>query len=159
MTKTNTDFKAYAEAALREFIRSFEASLDVRLWNKLVEEETAELLDAIREGDKLNALKELADVIYVMMGAALVEPEDLSGLLSRMENDRMDKAIAEAVDAVDEAYRVFGFKGDVVAEAFARVHKSNMSKLDDDGKPIRREDGKIMKGPNYQPPVLDDLVS
>ena len=41
--------------------------------------------------------------------------------------------------------------------ALARVHKSNMSKLGEDGKPIRRMDGKILKGPNYQPPNLDDL--
>lgn len=44
------------------------------------------------------------------------------------------------------------------AEAFFRVHESNMSKLGEDGKPILREDGKVLKGPNYKPPVLDDLV-
>lgn len=42
--------------------------------------------------------------------------------------------------------------------AFIRVHKSNMSKLGEDGKPILREDGKALKGPNYQPPCLEDLV-
>ena len=44
-------------------------------------------------------------------------------------------------------------------EALDRVHKSNMSKLGLDGKPIRRADGKVLKGPNYQPPILTDLVS
>ena len=43
-------------------------------------------------------------------------------------------------------------------EALDRVHKSNLSKLGLDNKPIRRSDGKIMKGPNYQPPNLEDLV-
>jgi len=43
-------------------------------------------------------------------------------------------------------------------EALDRVHQSNMSKLGDDGQPIRREDGKVLKGPNYQPPTLTDLV-
>ena len=43
-------------------------------------------------------------------------------------------------------------------QALRRVHKSNMSKLGADGKPIRRDDGKVMKGPNYQPPNLTDLV-
>ena len=43
-------------------------------------------------------------------------------------------------------------------EAMRRVHKSNMSKLGLDGKPIRRSDGKILKGPNYEPPNLTDLV-
>ena len=44
-------------------------------------------------------------------------------------------------------------------EALDRVHKSNMSKLGLDGKPIRRADGKVLKGPHYQPPILTDLVS
>ena len=44
-------------------------------------------------------------------------------------------------------------------EALDRVHKSNMSKLGIDGKPIRRRDGKVLKGPNYEPPNLIDLVN
>ena len=44
-------------------------------------------------------------------------------------------------------------------EALQRVHKSNMSKLGLDGKPIRRTDGKVLKGPNYMKPALDDLVN
>jgi len=43
-------------------------------------------------------------------------------------------------------------------EAFRRVHASNMSKLDDNGNPIIREDGKIMKSKNYAEPDLSDLV-
>ena len=42
--------------------------------------------------------------------------------------------------------------------ALDRVHQSNMTKLGEDGQPIRREDGKVLKGPNYQPPNLTDLV-
>ena len=42
--------------------------------------------------------------------------------------------------------------------AYNRVHASNMSKLGADGQPIRREDGKILKGPNYFEPSLIDLV-
>ena len=38
-----------------------------------------------------------------------------------------------------------------------RVYESNMSKLDDDGKPIYRADGKVLKSNNYKPPVLTDL--
>ena len=43
-------------------------------------------------------------------------------------------------------------------EAYRRVHISNMSKLGPNGKPIYRWDGKVLKGPNYKPPVLDDLL-
>lgn len=42
--------------------------------------------------------------------------------------------------------------------AFTRVHASNMSKLGEDGNPILREDGKILKGPNYSPPDMESLV-
>lgn len=45
----------------------------------------------------------------------------------------------------------FGIDLDAV---FAVVHASNMSKLGPDGKPVRREDGKILKGPNYEPPDI-----
>ena len=47
---------------------------------------------------------------------------------------------------------------DVFMEAFSRVHDSNMSKLDSNGKPVIREDGKVMKGPNYKKPELTDLM-
>ena len=43
-------------------------------------------------------------------------------------------------------------------EALDRVHISNLSKLDEEGNPIYREDGKVLKGPNYKPPNLIDLV-
>lgn len=43
-------------------------------------------------------------------------------------------------------------------EAMHRVHASNMSKLGEDGKPIYRDDGKVLKGPNYKPPTLNDLI-
>lgn len=41
-------------------------------------------------------------------------------------------------------------------EVFKRVHESNMSKLVD-GKPLKRADGKFLKGPNYKKPDLSDL--
>lgn len=44
-------------------------------------------------------------------------------------------------------------------EAFMRVHMSNMSKLGPGGKPVYREDGKVIKGPNYKKPDLSDLIN
>ena len=43
-------------------------------------------------------------------------------------------------------------------EAMRRVLESNMSKLDENGKPIRNKNGKVLKGPNYKKPDLSDLV-
>jgi predicted HAD superfamily Cof-like phosphohydrolase len=48
---------------------------------------------------------------------------------------------------------------DVIEEAFDRITASNMTKLGDDGLPYVRPDGKILKGPNFVPPVLEDLVN
>lgn len=56
----------------------------------------------------------------------------------------------EAVDLLVVTYGTlveYGINADAI---FEMVHKSNMSKLGEDGKPIKREDGKILKGPNYK---------
>lgn len=45
----------------------------------------------------------------------------------------------------------------VEPDAYEEVHRSNMSKLGPDGKPIRREDGKALKGPNYTPADPDKM--
>jgi predicted HAD superfamily Cof-like phosphohydrolase len=144
------------ETAVAEFMRTFEASLDIRLWVKLVREEIDELLDAMRSGVRADVLKELIDVVYVVAGTTLVEP--VSEAVPPAESAEWDYLMNEAADTVGHAVDTFGFKPNILREAFYRVHHSNMSKLGEDGKPIRREDGKIMKGPNYAPPVLTDLV-
>ena len=48
---------------------------------------------------------------------------------------------------------------DKIEEVFDEIQKSNLSKLGDDGKPIYRNDGKVMKGPNYFKPDLSKFVS
>lgn len=64
----------------------------------------------------------------------------------------------EALDALcDLVYVIYGMAlamGWDINAAFAEVHRSNMSKLGADGKPVVREDGKILKGENYSPPNL-----
>ena len=42
--------------------------------------------------------------------------------------------------------------------AFREVHRSNMSKLGEDAKPIKRADGKVLKGPHFTPPKLDAYI-
>mgnify|MGYP003328080736 CR=1 FL=1 len=64
-------------------------------------------------------------------------------------------------ELADLVYVCFGYAatyGWDLDTAVYRVHKSNMSKLGLDGKPIKRPDGKVIKGPNYQKPNLFDLV-
>jgi predicted HAD superfamily Cof-like phosphohydrolase len=45
-----------------------------------------------------------------------------------------------------------------IEEVFDEIQRSNMSKLDENGKPIYREDGKVMKGPNYFKPNFSDIL-
>ena len=69
-----------------------------------------------------------------------------------------DQELKELSDLVYVCFQYAENMGWDLEEALRRVHKSNMSKLGVNGKPIRRRDGKILKGPNYQPPNLSDLV-
>ena len=68
------------------------------------------------------------------------------------------EALKELADLVYVCYQYAENQQWFLDEALDRVHKSNMSKLDKDGKPIYREDGKVLKGPNYKPPDLSDLL-
>ena len=69
-----------------------------------------------------------------------------------------EEALKELADLVYVCYQYATNLGWDFDEALNRVHDSNMSKLDVDGKPIYRSDGKVLKGPNYKPPNLSDLV-
>lgn len=46
----------------------------------------------------------------------------------------------------------------IIEDVFAEIHESNMSKLDAEGNPIFREDGKIMKGENYFKPNISQFL-
>ncbi len=45
-----------------------------------------------------------------------------------------------------------------IEQVFEEIQRSNMSKLGADGKPIYREDGKVLKGPNYFKPNIEDIL-
>ncbi len=47
---------------------------------------------------------------------------------------------------------------DIISEVFEEIQSSNMSKLGADGKPIYREDGKVLKGPNYFKPNIKAIL-
>ncbi len=66
--------------------------------------------------------------------------------------------LKELADLVYVSYQMAASQDWDLDEAMRRVHKSNMSKLGEDGKPIYRGDGKVLKGPNYAPPNLKDLT-
>jgi len=73
----------------------------------------------------------------------------------------LDKDIIEIADAIgDMLYLVLGAAvehGININPVFDEIHRSNMSKLQD-GKVIRREDGKVLKGENYFPPNIEKVL-
>ena len=79
------------------------------------------------------------------------------GMMFRHRHNAQTEALKELADLVYVCYQYAQNMGWFLDEALDRVHKSNLSKLDDDGNPIYREDGKVLKGPNYKPPNLEDL--
>ena len=85
--------------------------------------------------------------------------EELTELTEAMNN----KDLLEVADALTDilyvtygAGHAFGINLD---KCFEEVQNSNMSKLDDNGKPIYNESGKVMKGPNYFKPDLSKFVN
>ncbi len=83
---------------------------------------------------------------------------EAEGMLYMHSLKHQEHALKELADLVYVCYQYAENLGWLLDEALNRVHISNMSKLDEDGKPIYRGDGKVLKGPNYKPPDLSDLI-
>ena len=74
------------------------------------------------------------------------------------ENDkRREELLKELADLVFVCYQFAAAYRLDLDEALRLVFESNMSKLDEQGNVIYRADGKVLKGPNYQPPNLSGL--
>ena len=82
---------------------------------------------------------------------------EADGMLFRHGKNVQYECLKELADLVYVCYQYAENLGWFLDEAIHRVHQSNLSKLGEDGKPIYREDGKVLKGPNYAPPNLEDL--
>ena len=83
---------------------------------------------------------------------------EAEGMLFRNNDQFPAEALKELADLVYVCYQYAENMGWFLDEALDRVHQSNMSKLGEDGLPIYREDGKVLKGPDYEPPTLMDLI-
>lgn len=90
---------------------------------------------------------------------ALLREELLELEEAVVKDDKVEilDALCDLQYVLDGTFIHFGF-AKVKDAAFAEVHRSNMSKLDENGKPILRDDGKILKSRNYTPPNLLQFV-
>jgi predicted HAD superfamily Cof-like phosphohydrolase len=102
-------------------------------------------------------LLELQDrLIFEEWDEVAAAVEDLTyDLSNRRAREHLLKELGDLVYVCFQMATCFGWD---LSEACDRIHKSNLSKLGLDGKPIFRGDGKVLKGPNYKEPSLIDLV-
>ena len=126
--------KAFRETFNQECLHNIShyGFIKKKIWDMqsdLIEEEAAEFLEAADE--------------------CFADPENV---------DRRTDLIKELSDLVFVCYQFAAAFNLDLDKAMTLVFESNMSKLDEQGKPIYRPDGKVLKGPNYAPPDLRSCV-
>ena len=108
-------------------------------------------------GQEIKELASFPDENIIKLRLELIKEE-----LEELEQALIDKNLLEVADALtDLLYVTYGaghsFGIDLDA-CFEEVQRSNMSKLDVNGKPIFNEYGKVMKGPNFSKPNLKQYI-
>ena len=125
-------------------------------------------------GDTLSIVREWHEAFGVPVVETPTIPEDRA----RMRLDILEEEVAElraAVDAgdlvealdalcdiqyvLDGTFLEFRTSRRSNTAAMAEVHASNMSKLGEDGRPVLRADGKVLKGPNFRRPDLKQFLN
>ena len=85
--------------------------------------------------------------------------EELDELQEAMKNNDLLEVADALTDILYVTYGAGHAFGINLDKCFDEVQNSNMSKLDENGKPIYNDSGKVMKGPNYFKPDLSKFVS
>ena len=85
--------------------------------------------------------------------------EELDELTEAMKNNDLLEVADALTDILYVTYGAGHAFGIDLDKCFDEVQNSNMSKLDENGKPIYNESGKVMKGPNYLKPDLSKFVN
>ena len=137
-----------------EFLEKFGITPErMVLRNKLWNEECEELVEAISKKDKVQILDAIIDMMYVRIGA-LLEHYRGDTMVVRLVIER-DTEISNCREYFTKH---FGYNPKLLEDAFYEVHRSNLSKLDENGEPIFREDGKIMKSHLFIEPDLKSIL-
>jgi predicted HAD superfamily Cof-like phosphohydrolase len=106
--------------------------------------------------------KEAGETLESTLGLRLqLCQEELAELATAMSSgDQLEclDALTDMQYVLDGTYHTLGL-AHLKGEAFLEVQRSNMSKLGEDGKPIRNEAGRVVKGANYSPPDIEKILS
>lgn len=105
------------------------------------------------EGDKPGLIPE--DRAALRLSLIKEEYEELEEAVADGDIVAIADALGDLIYVVNGAAIEYGIDLPVIV---AEIHRSNMTKLGDDGKPIYREDGKVLKGSSYEPPSLEQYL-
>ena len=128
-------------------------------------------IDCVKEFNKAYGVPTLSscgvsatyeNTCHVQMDFVREEITELEKAFAKFNVPNKDSTYIEILDAIcDSIYVLIGLALKMSFDldgAFREVHRSNMSKLGKNGKPIKRSDGKVLKGPNFTPPKLEAYI-
>lgn len=129
--------------AVKEFHERFNVAIDNPFTGDLIDLRSKLMYEELNEVDS-----ELypSEIIPTDRGPLEVELP--------VNKKKLTKELADLIYVTVGTAISFGLPLEAV---FNEVHRSNLSKLGEDGRPIYREDGKVLKGPNYQEAQLDQF--
>lgn len=108
----------------------------------------------------IDITKETPELLsMVKLRKNLIEEEYNEVMYELTEVDSIEHIAKELVDLLYVVYGTGSEFGIDLDKCFAEVHRSNMSKLGDDGKPVVREDGKFLKSDRYEKPNLKRILN
>ena len=106
--------------------------------------------------NKIPTINLSAQLQELRLGLIKEETQELAQAIERQNLIAIADALGDIAYVTFGAALTYGIDLDAV---LAEIHRSNMTKLNRDGKPILREDGKVLKGPDYSPPDLASVLS
>ena len=141
------------EALVRRFHHVY--GLPVRTDGPSLERESLHMrMDLVAE--------EFAELVGAVYGARARSAVEQSWRQARRADDGARDTVGAADALADLVYVVYGMAletGIDLAAVLAEVQRSNMSKLGADGRPVYRQDGKVLKGPGYRPPDVAAVLA
>jgi predicted HAD superfamily Cof-like phosphohydrolase len=118
-------------------------------------EKVKEFMSSFRQEVKDSPKLAEHEIAMLRLKLILEEYEELEDAVTEKHLVGIADALTDILYVTYGAGAAYGIDLD---KCFEEVHSSNMSKLGEDGNPIYREDGKVLKGPNYRPPDLKNVL-
>lgn len=106
----------------------------------------------------INESPTIPDIDTIEVRFRLIE-EELDEVVEAIIEEDFEAIAKELADLLYVVYGTGHNFGIDLDAAFAEVHRSNMTKLDENGQPIFREDGKVLKGPNYEEADMSKVIT